>query len=79
MDNIKKILEKNNICPLCHNLLDPKNNYNTHIKNCKGEDTTIITTKFYTKDEIKFINPFYDNDDIIIRTTFLKAKRPATR
>jgi hypothetical protein len=55
MDKIIANLKRENICSKCHELLDVKPEfYDDHVKNCKDEPSDVITTKFYTEEEMVY-------------------------
>lgn len=82
MDKILENLKQENICFKCHFLLDSEpEKYDEHIRNCEGEDTDVITTKFYTNKEIEYqaVQAIKRKRTMVFNTTFLKTDRPATR
>ena len=82
MDKILEDLKQENICFKCHYLLDSEpDKYDEHVKNCEGEDSNVITTKFYTNKEMEYkaAEAIKRKRSMYFTTTFQKTDRPATR
>jgi|UniRef100_A0A6C0C2I1 hypothetical protein len=80
MDKIIENLKRENICFKCHDLLDSDSKiYDQHVKTCKGGDTEVITTKFYTKKEMTYQAGLQRKKSFVIGTTWGNIERPATR
>lgn len=80
MDKILENLKRENICSKCHDLLesDPEM-YDEHIKICKGDNKEVITTKFYTKEEMTYQAGLKRKKTFLINTYWQNTERPATR